>query len=514
VKSPQELGMPFDDWRPGQRSAIRTGLHSKRRHVVIQSPTGTGKSTIAAGLTRMAPGERTAILTATTGLQIQYEQTFPFLTNIWGQRRYSCLAARDELRHCFGKNMPIERVMCDRGPCRSGEKCSLKDRGCLYFDKVREAVASNAVLTNYPYWLAMRRYSRGLGHVRRLVADEAHALPEGLMDACTITIDMTANPQRNLPTTIDGWKDWAERHLRMLAPIPTDDTRDITQPKSRIAGALEDMAHMDDTWVWQRMSDVLVFAPTEPRRLRSYFEDAKTVDQIVYLSATITPQTLGLLGIDPQDVEFVAMKSPFAIAKRPVYLLQTCRVDFRSMRDPVTANYWVARMDQVIGQRLDRKGIIHTVSYDRARFVLDHSEHKRKMIAPQRASDLPAALDQFRQMDAPAIFVSPSVTTGWDFPYRDAEYQIISKLPFPDTTSAIMKARMKATPGYGESLVAQTIQQTAGRIVRASDDQGETFIMDDHARWFIPKYRALFAGYFQDAVQSVDSLPDVMPKLT
>jgi Rad3-related DNA helicase len=107
------------------------------------------------------------------------------------------------------------------------------------------------------------------------------------------------------------------------------------------------------------------------------------------------------------------------------------------------------------------------------------------------------------------ILLSPSVVTGWDFPYRDCEYQILAKVPFPDTRSSIMKARIEATEHYREHLTATAIEQMAGRVMRADDDQGETFIVDGHMRWFIRRANelGLFSESFNEAIQWVDEPP-------
>jgi ATP-dependent DNA helicase DinG len=228
---------------------------------------------------------------------------------------------------------------------------------------------------------------------------------------------------------------------------------------------------------------------------------------LVLLSATITPATLSLLGIPASDVTFMAMKSRFDARRRPVYVVDTVRVDHK-MKD-IHFDYWISRMDAIIRNRLDRKGIIHSVSYDRAKLILKRSKHSGIMVAPAGAHELAVAVERFRRMKPPAILLSPSVTTGWDFPYTDCEYQIVAKLPFPDTRSSIMRARIAATEHYREHLTMQVIEQEVGRGMRAEDDQCETFIIDNHARWFIPAAAkiGLVSDALLDAIHYVKGVP-------
>ncbi len=483
MKPPRELDLPFDDWRPGQQLAIRTALHSKKRDVVIQSPTGSGKSTIAAALVKLEPG-RTAILTASRALQDQYSSTFEFLYDIRGMGNYECLLPKDDLIQI--RRGTSKARMCDDGPCRSGYKCDLKEDGCLYFDRYRGALASGAVLPNYAYWLAMRRFSKGLGPVSRLIMDEAHALPEELMSAYRIEIALSHLPKHaNTFKTWKQWVVWASAYSEELKPRG-DLPEDNRQRRQRVIEQLQMLTKIDDTWAWDVYDSKMVFEPTVPRLLLPLLCDDAVAPKRVYLSATITPSTLKLLDIAPADVEFKVMKSRFPVQRRPVYLVESTRVDHKMSREQVA--WWLSRMDKIISSRLDRRGIIHTVSYQRMYDILKGSKYAKIMLAPHRASEIGSVLARFTRTPPPVILISPSISTGFNFPYTLAEYQIISKVPFPDTRSSIARARIAATEGYRDHLTAQSLVQAAGRICRAEDDQGEcvapeTLVLSANLRW-------------------------------
>lgn len=508
MQSPHDLGLPYPDWRPGQRLAIRSALHSKTRHTVIQAPTGSGKSTVAAALMRM--DERRAItLTATKGLEDQYSGIFDFMFDVRGMGNYECLAAKDEFRKTFQyRKGPI---MCDDGPCRSGRSCTRKDNGCLYFDAYRGALASPSVLTNYKYYLSVRRFGRGLGSVQRLICDEAHALPEELMSACRIEIPV-GMLDTQAPQTWREWTQWAAGMLHELRP--QDENEDTRHRRTKLVDALTQLTRIDETWAWDVYESTIVFEPTIPRLLFPALADEATCQALVYLSATITPATLKLLDIDPQTVTFVEMASRFPVKRRPVYIVDTVRVDHKISDDG--RRFWLNRIDKIIGQRLDRKGIIHTVSYSRAKEILTGSKHASMMMAPRSAFELPGVIERFRSMRPPAILLSPSVMTGFDFPYTDCEYQILVKLPFPDTRSSIARARIAATPNYREHLTAQALVQAAGRGMRAIDDQCETFVIDNHAHWYLPRARelGLMPLWFSEAVTRTKAVPAPPPRLT
>lgn len=512
MKSPRELGLPYDDWRPGQRLAIRTALSNKKPITVIQSPTGSGKSTIGAGIMQMDE-RRWFILTATKGLEDQYTNVFDFLFDIRGMGNYECIAARKEFSRLF---INVKgQINCDDGPCRSDITCSLKDSGCLYFDANREAMATNTGLTNYKYHLAMRKYGRGLGAVHGLICDEAHALPEELMSANQITVPLSlveSTVTKRLPKTAKQWAQWAAAQAAQMKGTG-DLPFDARARRTRLQDSLAKLTDIDETWAWDVYGGRVIFEPTIPKLLLPTLADKRTCQSMVFLSATVTKATMAVLGIPPRDYTFQVMKSRFDPKRRPVYVVATTRVDHKMSDDQIA--YWLHIIDKIIGKRLDRKGIIHSVSYDRAKLLRASLKHNGILLAPSSSFELAAAVDRFRRMKPPAVLLSPSVMTGFNFPYHDCEYQILPKVPFPDTRSAIARARIAATPGYRDHLTMQAIEQAVGRGMRADDDMCETFIVDNHAQWFLPlaNRAGLMSEAFLDALQWVKSVPPPPPSL-
>jgi ATP-dependent DNA helicase DinG len=193
------------------------------------------------------------------------------------------------------------------------------------------------------------------------------------------------------------------------------------------------------------------------------------------------------------------------VEKRPIYRLHLgTRINSKTSQTNLL--WWVNKIDQVIESRLDRKGIIHTVSYARAKFLQEHSRYGSLMILHE-SSEIQKAVGEFKGMSAPAILVSPSVHTGFDFPYEDAEWQIIAKVPYPDTRTGIAKARKNADSDWDTRLAVATMVQMAGRVMRAEDDAGETFILDDTMNYVVSRFRGDFPRWFRDAYREVASIP-------
>ena len=114
--------------------------------------------------------------------------------------------------------------------------------------------------------------------------------------------------------------------------------------------------------------------------------------------------------------------------------------------------------------------------------------------------DRASVVEEFRQREAPAILISPSVDTGYDFRDGEARWQIIVKIPFGSVQDKVLKARQEQDKDYGLYLAAQTLVQMSGRIVRSETDHGITIILDDQFSWFYGRVKRYMPRWFQEAM--------------
>jgi len=114
--------------------------------------------------------------------------------------------------------------------------------------------------------------------------------------------------------------------------------------------------------------------------------------------------------------------------------------------------------------------------------------------------DMAAKIAEFRAAGPGAILVSPALTTGYDFPFDQCEYQVVMKVPFVDAKDPVAKARTQIDPKYPMHVAMQELVQMVGRGMRAETDQCETFVMDGHASWFLSKHADLAPRWFRRAV--------------
>jgi Rad3-related DNA helicase len=209
-------------------------------------------------------------------------------------------------------------------------------------------------------------------------------------------------------------------------------------------------------------------------------------------------------------MEYFEYPSSFPSKRSPVYRIPTTRVD-RHMEGSAKA-LWLSRIDQIVARRLDRKGIIHCVSYARADEIIKGCDTNPYM-TKHTPEDTASTLEWFRACKPPMVLVSPAVTTGYDFAGRDAEFQIIAKVPYPDNRAKVMQARGKEDPLYIPYLTVQHLIQATGRGMRYAQDRVENFIVDDHIARLLAASRPLFLDWWMKLYHRVDTVPEPPPSL-
>ena len=541
--TPADLGLPpkFSKWRPGQDDAIidaAVSLGNKRFYVSAQ-PTGAGKSPFYVGLSRLIEAKRTLILTATKALQTQLMADFASmgLVEIKGQNNYSCLAvARPGSLPGAGElhGMAPEKSSCDDGPCHAGVECSLRQKGCYYFDRVRTAFKSSIVVTNYDYWMYSNKFGeRPIGEFDLLVLDEAHTAPDKLAEFVSIYIgraeldDLLDQKLPPLDAGLEYWSEWAAKRLKEANAALDEMKRDKSGTSRRVrdmrnlASKLEDLANAA-TWKRGNPGDPNVWIPGAATDWVSEESDSGAtfspvwahgyaekflfngIPRVVLTSATIVPKTASYLGLGPDDFAYSEVKSSFPANRRPVYLTGNIRVGRNMSRGEEMV--WMNKIDLILESRKDRKIIIHAVSYERARFIYDHSKHRNHMVV-HSARDTAIQIDRFRRMAAPAILVSPSVREGYDFPFDQCEVQIVAKIPFVDMRPAVIQARRKQDKKYLDYLAIMALVQSCGRGMRAETDMCETFVVDANVGWLTQRGKEMIPRWFKTAMKRIDLIP-------
>lgn len=531
---PPVFGLPekFAAWRDGQAEAVQHFLQSDKRFLGGVLPTGFGKSLTYVAVAQLAQW-RALALTSTLALQDQLAADLVTMdaARIKGQSRYLCLAMEPtgELFPTYGART-YTPVTVDHGPCHLGVDCALKAAGCPYYDAQRAVLKTAFGIGNYAWWFTLVARPDLKLQPDLLILDEAHAAPDALSDALGAELrardvhDLLNQQLKKADSRSPAqWIAWAVElgttlKKRMAGTKPhTRDAAIALRRAHLLVRQLLHIAQMDarllllsDTEHGVRFDLVWAAGYAESHLFRG-------AAKILLTSATFTSYTAELLGIAPADLDLYEAGAGFPLARRPVYILTrgldgapAPRLHWEMSGEDETR--WLALIDAIIDTRLDRKGLIHTVSYGRRNTILARSRHRHRMLTHERHNTA-AQIAAFRRAGPGTIFLSPALTTGYDFPYTDCEYQIVAKVPFPDARDPVVAARKRLNKVYPAHLAMQELVQSIGRSMRAADDRCETFICDRMAVWFLSAHANLAPKWFRSAVWRVGTIPSPPPPL-
>lgn len=514
--TPAELGLPekFTHWRSGQILALKRSMESSKRFIAHSMPVGEGKSLVGIGQAVIS-GQRACYATVSKGLQNQLLKDCSSIgmVDMRGRSNYQC--------HLPGA------INCEEG-FRQG--CG---KNCSGYEPARlEASEAPLVVTNYSYYMASNIYGRGIGEFDLLICDEAHDIHDEVCSAMAVDVAYSEANKIGIrmpgpDDPLDSWHEWAGAVLKecttKLLALKEEASSDKEQSGHIHASTNRDLAfwtkietkcksllNTSGDWIIDRTN---IGLKLEPLWASQYVHKIlfKNTKKVMLLSATMVPKTINLLGINPQDCDYYEYPSSFPVRRSPVYSFGPCRIDNKTPPEYLTV--WLTRIDNILRARQDRKGIIHTVSYDRQQLIRQQSEFSDYMNSPKGSKDTQEAIEFFKLSDPPAILISPSITTGYDFPFSEAEYNIIVKVPFLDSRVKIIKARSESDPTYSAYITAQTIVQAHGRTMRDETDQSETFILDQHFNWFFKVHKDLFPSWFHRLVTYPRGLPVPPPPL-
>jgi Rad3-related DNA helicase len=141
---------PFADRRESQNYVINEiceAFNSGYKHILLEAPTGFGKSPVAIAVA-MTMGS-SYICTSTKDLQTQYSRDFSFLKVAKGANNFRCLVKEDFIRNktyrcgvCASDDIEeCRHTSVEYGPCMTNE--SFQDHACKYRTFVKDYKVTN-----------------------------------------------------------------------------------------------------------------------------------------------------------------------------------------------------------------------------------------------------------------------------------------------------------------------------------------------------------------------------------
>jgi len=527
---------PAPSYRGNQRDAlarIRDAFAAGNRAVLVRAPTGSGKSLLARAVMGCARTVEEADPVDPTGAYYTTPQVSQLddvagddllddLKIIRGKRNYTCILPNEE-------NTPVDRAPCAR---ESGYDCSVKHR-CPYFSD--RAIASSREYAAMTLAYFMRTAGSEVFRTRDVVViDEAHGLAQWAEMYATIdlnerTVPMWDDLQIPDVDSVERAARWAEQLAAVcereknellaqdeLTAAEAADRDRLQELKSELEWFVEDYENPQSatTWVVDEGQGVSIKPMNPERYLHHTVWDRG--QQFCLLSATILNKEAFCrsVGLDPSEVALVDVGHTFPLENRPLYDVTCGKMTYEERDDTLPD---IARVVvRAMAEHPSEKGLVHCHSYgiqeQLAERLRDFGVGAR--IRTHDREDRNAALEDWKASTSPEVFLSVKMEEALDLEGELCRWQVLCKAPFENTGDSRVARRLEEGQWdwYFRSTL-RTIIQACGRVVRAPDDYGATYIADSSVLDAFERARSEMPDWFREQVDDMGKpdLPDFDP---
>jgi hypothetical protein len=524
--TPADLDLPekFKEFRRTQVEGVDFALGRgsgpgggiTKRFQMLSQPGGSGKSITAMTLGRIS-GCKFVILTGTRALEAQYMKDFGScgLVNIQGRANYPCrdpeltkLDGATGVRGC--------ELNCDEGYERG---CKFADsKLCTYRGKVAEAVdTDDGIVSNYQYWMNVRgRNPHALettgNPITLLICDEFHMSGDEASRHISAWLPHKYAHEhggelfRKLIDQARGEASgrvndqWVMTLLAILRSIRGEMGRlefdygneyaAFRQSKryrglKKVAGDLEKITTYggDGNWLWLQSQDYVRqtgvrFECVWPGRYMERYVWSG-VPRVVGLSATLRPMAMSIAGLNDSKYAFKEWPRQFPAENNPVVWVKTGGMGKNASSDELRESILMA--DRLYDEWAPKTNIlVQTASYKRAEWLAQNSRWGRHMLI-NKPGEAAQTAEKFMKSPPPCLLVSGSYTTGWDMSPAPGTWGLVHvlKLPFPDRSDPVVRARAESDDQWYAYATAQTFQQSTLRQTRNPDDKSMVVVTDD-----------------------------------
>lgn len=521
-------------------AVIEAFIDNKKPFVILNAPTGTGKSIIGAVIADVINVLRNTklaslILMHNNALTKQYHQTFQKFGNhcymqLKGANNYKCEALSTD-----NKDGLITAENCAVGKFRTEKLDDIIFRycnKCEYQQLKKLKNDSKNVITNFSYYFVDRQFADTFDPRDIVIWDEAHTINDAFCEHNAIYFskerlkkfyeELADNLKlvnldlfkklKTVQQDLEAKKINEENYkgyLKILNDIyhtAHDEAQAICDTSGNdidkftkfsklskkyfgLGCKIDDLLSYNYEHIFE-FNDTTLEATVKPIFIGSMFEETLIHSEYnLFMSATISKEYITeTLQIDPNKVAFIKVPPTFPKEHKQIVFFNTQNLNFNSMKDEKVLTTLCKNVERIVRKHVidyQESGIILTPSFvvaEKLAEIIRASKIPVQVFEHTRGMKADDLLTSFKKSKVPSIAISPSIYEGIDLPGDFSRFQIIVKAPYPSLAEKRMKYILQNHPNIYNLLTIQKIVQGAGRSVRSMDDFAVTYILDSNAQ--------------------------------
>lgn len=526
-------------------------------NIVIQAPTGIGKSAIA--MTLQSQFKSAYLLTTSLGLTKQYDDDYGHLMKeVKGRDNFDCW-----VRSGTARGAPCSTKIS--GPCKHKLSKSLGGEPCPYYAQRYDAEDSRLTLSNPAYLFRAINGYTGFSKREFAIIDEAHDLEGFIHDLLEVRVSEKQwielfGKGATFPShlTPNDWRIEMNECLEVSKSIlkSLEDDLGLTTNEKQVENAKETVSKIQTAVdILSEPSNVHIsfdnnkwgkYLILKPIRVRDYAGEMLNdiSNKRVMLSATILDieQFLHGLGLENQKTLYVNItESPFPQENFNVHYVPCGSMSWAKRKHSIPKQ--VKAIASIMKHFPNKRGVILPHSHEIRKQIVESLKSMgfgdRILTHDSNAKARDEVLNEFMTSKRDdLVLISTYVTQGFDFKGKLAEWLVICKVPYLPTNDPVIAERMSQdeqawrklyedTPNcpyqpptkYSGDLcgagftcpapcqkwynlqTALSIVQGAGRVVRTPDDVGHLFILDGAWQRFARNNSSLLPSWFKNNVR-------------
>lgn len=517
-------------------SGIEDACAKGKKFIVVQAPTGCGKSFIAGTIANYCrsphqtfveiakkhdlfrrgreggffyvptinglPSFGTAVLTCTKALQNQYVNMFTSAQGLKGKQNYVCAVDED--------------FDCDIAPCtQSGkilEQCKIENR-CPFLNARRDTFISKFGVYNYSVFMSLPKF---LQYRQFLICDEASELEDQLVQhySCTINYTIGRFKELKIEKLQTDQKDGAYKWLNTVydkLKYHHDSLTNIFDTKNnkrernsiivklrlykqlleRIGLVLENWAESD--YIIEFSAKDCTFTPLYVSKIAENL--FRSADHVILMSGTIIDHEhfCKVLGI--KDYHYIEVDSGFDPDKSPIYCTDKFKLNHKNLDEYLPK--MVKLVKKICDQYPTEKGIVHTHTMKITEAVQRATKNEGRFLLRQPGITNEIIVAEHMMSKEPTVLISPSLSFGTDLADDHGRFCVIMKTPYLPLGNKRIKALFDKNKRWYQMKALVNLVQMCGRTTRNDKDFSDTYILDGTAVDLITRNKGKLPVWFR-----------------